>query len=561
MRLINIKDKETGLWNHILRLKYTLSICIMLLFIVFQEQRHNDHTMKLTGSNQINIRGSSVETSDSVPHILWFTYKHNLLKIREPLELYDNVVDTITAYRKTWGEVDVPVHFMSDEDCIPFIKRMEPRMVSYFLDEKEGAFKADICRIAALYFHGGYYSDIDMKTIEPFVLSGKRYTFATVRCKEGIGDRNIVSTCGFFQSFIASTPGHVLLRVSMEIILQVYIEDGDKSMLGVLAMHHAYEKLSEKEKDTIYLLNTYSLDDMDVGNKFHPDLKRLDGNGLCNWIVEDGENPHFFARSPMPFNSGCMASSGINNNMFFTDDMKQENLDKIKDDFVDKSFGFHYTRFRGDEPKIEDGIYDERRKYYIFDIMRLFILDHPRCMDEVDKAKPELGKFYREILDASSDLFYDICVVATLHNEGGYFHSKDLILGAEVFLPKIDTTRFIATYSSHKQTFTRGYLAASKNHAILKKTLNTLVDITEKSKVTFSDTFSVMDILYQAYMDVGGHVEFIFDICSQPAESSPFFPILLSEEGPDGQNVIKDSFGQNINYVRSNEYPGYDKCS
>lgn len=556
MRIINIKDKETGLWNHILRWKYTLSICIMLLLIVFQEQRHNGYIKKLTDSNQINVRGIRAETSDIVPHILWFTYKHNLLKIREPLELYDNVVDTITAYRKTWGEIDVPVHFMSDEDCIPLIKRMEPRMVSYFLDEKEGAFKADICRIAALYFHGGYYSDIDMKTIEPFVLSGKRYTFATVRCKD-VGDRNIVSTCGFFQSFIASVPGHVLLRVSMEIILQVYIEDGNKSMLGVVAMYHAYEKLSEEEKDTIYLLNTYSLDDMDVGNKFHPDLKRLDGNGNCNWIVEDGEKPHFFARSPMPFNSGCMASSGINNNMFFTEDMKQENLDKIKDDFVDKSFGLHNTN----EPKIEDGIYDKRRKFYIFDKIRLFILDRLRCMDEVDKAKPELREFYRERLDASSDLFYDICVVATLHNEGGYFHSKDLILGAEVFLPKIDTTRFIATYSSHKQTFTRGYLAASKNHAILKKTLNTLVDITEKSKVTFSDTFSVMDILYQAYMDVGGHVEFVFDICSRPAELSPFFPILLSEEGPDGQNVIKDSFGQNINYVRSNEYPGYDKCS
>ena len=118
-----------------------------------------------------------------------------------------------------------------------------------------------------------------------------------------------------------------------------------------------------------------------------------------------------------------------------------------------------------------------------------FILDNARCVDKVDKANQELGKFYRDILDTSTDIVFDICVVVVLYNEGGFFHLKDLILNKEEVLPTLDNTRFIATFFSQKKSFTRGYIAASKNYAIFKKALNMIIDVTKQSGGAISDTF------------------------------------------------------------------------
>jgi len=514
MKILKLKEAKSGLWSQFFSWRLILkenvilfSICLVLSCIVFYEKIEHDNINYRTSSNQISMKSGNEEASDNIPHLLWFTSQYNILKTRDPIGLYDNVVNTITSYRKTWGEDDVPVHFTNDEDCLVFITEMEPRIVKYFLEEQQGPFKADICRVAALYIHGGYYFDIDMTTVEPFVLSGGKYTFATVRCKKNTEGYKIASTCGFFQSFFASTPGNHLLRDSMDRMLQVYIDGSNKNMLGVVAMYEAYENLSEEDKQLVYLLNTFELDNVDVGNKLRPDLERNNGSGNCNWIVEDNESTvNFFARSPMPFNSGCIMASGIHNNLFFTGDTKQEVISEISQFFYDKSFGS-----KGSD-KVEDEIY--RRKMYIFDSIRLFTLDHSRCYDEVEEAKPELGKFYREfyniILHPSSDMFFDICVVAALYNQGGFFHSKDLILNGEGYLPIYDSTMFVATFSPRKKTFTRGYLAASPHHAILKESLNMIVDATK----SVGDTFSIMDIVYKAYMDVGGHTELLYDICS-----------------------------------------------
>ena len=75
-----------------------------------------------------------------------------------------------------------------------------------------------------------------------------------------------------------------------------------------------------------------------------------------------------------------------------------------------------------------------------------------------------------------------------------------------------------------------------------------IVDATK----SVGDTFSIMDIVYKAYMDVGGHTELLYDICSTFGNVS--LPLIPSEQVPDGKNVIKDSFGLNVNYYRNNEY-------
>ena len=157
MKILKLKEAKSGLrsqffsWRLILKENVILfSICLVLSCIEFYEKIEHDNINYRTSSNQISMKSGNEEASDNIPHLLWFTSQYNILKTRDPIGLYDNIVNTITSYRKTWGEDDAPVHFTNDEDCLLFITEMEPRIVKYFLEEQQGPFKADICRAAAL---------------------------------------------------------------------------------------------------------------------------------------------------------------------------------------------------------------------------------------------------------------------------------------------------------------------------------------------------------------------------------------------------------------------------
>ncbi|GMI11343.1 hypothetical protein TrLO_g7772 [Triparma laevis f. longispina] len=58
---------------------------------------------------------------------------------------------------------------------------VEPRLLPYFINEKLGMFKADMCRVAALYLNGGYYLDIDLGVVEPIIFDNPRIKFSTMR--------------------------------------------------------------------------------------------------------------------------------------------------------------------------------------------------------------------------------------------------------------------------------------------------------------------------------------------------------------------------------------------
>ena len=157
MKILKLKEAKSGLWSQFFSWRLILkenvilfSICLVLSCIEFYEKIEHDNINYRTSSNQISMKSGNEEASDNIPHLLWFTSQYNILKTRDPIGLYDNIVNTITSYRKTWGEDDAPVHFTNDEDCLLFITEMEPRIVKYFLEEQQGPFKADICRAAAL---------------------------------------------------------------------------------------------------------------------------------------------------------------------------------------------------------------------------------------------------------------------------------------------------------------------------------------------------------------------------------------------------------------------------
>ena len=183
------------------------------------------------------------KTDFEVPHQMFFTYKYNMLEKRTPPLLFRNVLRTIEAYRDFWGEPTAPVHFLDDTACRDVISRVEDqlafghadgiadpdcplargmRLADHFDAETEGMYKADLCRVAALYESGGYYFDVDIEAIEavavpPGVGLVTSMEYGAARLSNGR-----VFTPGVFQAFIAVAPKHPVLREALRLMYKHY---------------------------------------------------------------------------------------------------------------------------------------------------------------------------------------------------------------------------------------------------------------------------------------------------------------------------------------------------
>lgn len=139
-------------------------------------------------SSSSSTSRTSTEIIDTVPrrlipHTLWFTYKYDILKNKTPEILYNNIVKSIDAYRQVWSnDTNMEVIFLVDSDCTDLLEEVDHELnltlASIFRNESDGSFKSDLCRLAALYLHGGYYFDIDMEVIQPILLD-EGVTFST----------------------------------------------------------------------------------------------------------------------------------------------------------------------------------------------------------------------------------------------------------------------------------------------------------------------------------------------------------------------------------------------
>jgi hypothetical protein len=257
----------------------------------------------------------------SIPPNVWFTYKEDILKTKSPRHFYRNVVHTIDAYSsaflkesegsetqdltsrralgKTKGNLttsilgqnststtfsrsndttkqhpqqsitvqkktDIHVTCMDNVYCARLINFTFPDLLPHFLQEPNGAFKGDICRLAALYLHGGYYFDVDMEVIEPYIAGSSPFPSPTSLIplielssakprQENTNDVFFVTVWNeprnaMFQSFMASTPGHPILSTAMDELLEYY--KGKRphlkgtSLLGPITLLEAYRQLT-----------------------------------------------------------------------------------------------------------------------------------------------------------------------------------------------------------------------------------------------------------------------------------------------------------------------------
>ena len=183
------------------------------------------------------------ETDFEVPHEIFFTYKYNMLEKQTPPLLYRNVLRTIKAYREFWGEPTAPVHFLDDAACRDIISRVEDQLAfghadgiavpdcplargmqlaDHFDAETEGMYKADLCRVAALYERGGYYFDVDIQVLEAVAVPPGVGLVTSIEYGKSHLRNGRVFTPGVFQAFIAVVPKHPVLREAIRLMYKHY---------------------------------------------------------------------------------------------------------------------------------------------------------------------------------------------------------------------------------------------------------------------------------------------------------------------------------------------------
>lgn len=163
----------------------------------------------------------------AIPDVLVFTYRINLLTVSNielddtDLLLQNNVHRTIRMHNSSGR---VRVNFYDDDACEELLRSHLPELVPHFLHEERGSYKGDICRGAALVATGGLYFDVDMETIvDSRTLIRNDTRFVSPQIVNDKGKPMPEATIGgFFQSFIAATPNHPILREYLDQILYWY---------------------------------------------------------------------------------------------------------------------------------------------------------------------------------------------------------------------------------------------------------------------------------------------------------------------------------------------------
>ena len=166
-------------------------------------------------------------------------------------------------------------------NSIQYALGKDTNLTTYFTNESQGMYKADICRGAALYETGGLYFDID---IEPRMalwdVIAPRTEFVTTFVHK---DSNHLG--GFFQAFIGVTPKHEIMKRYLELFVKYY--EGKiqvKGPLGVYFLRMAYDELypvNEAKPDTVDLWQ-----EVRYSSEQFPDVKRKWGKRrACQMLV------------------------------------------------------------------------------------------------------------------------------------------------------------------------------------------------------------------------------------------------------------------------------------
>jgi len=137
-------------------------------------------------------------------------------------------------------------HYLDDHACLRLLSTWSDELARIFRQEGDLRYKADICRVAALYYEGGYYFDDDMISYHSVLPLVKEKTdFASA-----IG----VTEKDFFQSFMAVVPCHPVLKRNMEMLAEVkrpgfnWLRDmkGYDILLGPATLRKSFDQVKKR---------------------------------------------------------------------------------------------------------------------------------------------------------------------------------------------------------------------------------------------------------------------------------------------------------------------------
>ena len=264
--------------------------------VVPDEQTPTKSPTKVVAETTSAILAESAATkSPAIPHIIYFTYKSNILQTKEPTQFYENIMNTTQKYIQGWKDPNAKMVFLDDAGCRKVIEKAEPRLLEHFNNEQKGAYKGDICRVAALLDTGGYYFDVDIKVIEPVLLEDE-ITFSSVR--EELKRKKAFN---FFQAFLASAPNHPVLRETSRIMLDYY--EGRHTLhgfMGVSTMGDGYKAALESHPDEMKKVRILQeLKNVPGVEGYYEDLPQQEGGVgcCCQHIVHDPEERRVYFRS------------------------------------------------------------------------------------------------------------------------------------------------------------------------------------------------------------------------------------------------------------------------
>ena len=231
---------------------------------------------------------SAFHPTHSIPNVLLFTYRVNLLlqetNLTKPEEfvLRDNVQNIIALHP------GAHVRFLTDEDCVQSLHNVNmSELVPFFRREKQGMYRGDVCRGAALLESGGLYFDVDLGVRGPVWEALSPTTeFATIQVYP---KSNQVG--GFFQAFIAATPGHLVLREYLHVFLEYYqSQEVVHGFLGVLFLRKAYDRVHSSLRQNVELWQEtkYRKSDPRMANVSEPTWGK---RSSCKFVVVTGPEP------------------------------------------------------------------------------------------------------------------------------------------------------------------------------------------------------------------------------------------------------------------------------
>ena len=210
--------------------------------------------------------------NEHIPRTLIFTHYKNLLELVKDTTLIDNnaianmdsytpqqleeltlamnVRHSIEIHQESSDE-ELKVLFWTDEDCIASLNRTKPALVPFFIAEREGMYKADICRGSALLENGGFYLDVDVGVRHDLWKDLKLHTeFVTAKVHQA---SNWVGK-GFFQAILGSAPQSPILKRYLELFEEHY--NGSRKIgkgpLGVLLLFQAWSETHESIPSELY---------------------------------------------------------------------------------------------------------------------------------------------------------------------------------------------------------------------------------------------------------------------------------------------------------------------